>query len=114
MSAPVKECFCINNSPIKNNKKFLAERTEFTKLSVSFIFSFVHSSEFYERVRRQSGKSHMKMIMISYNEAVNMEIMEIFDTCGLKNYTKIGESIRPGLKNGVNKERSTRHCQASL
>lgn len=31
----------------------------------------------------------MKMIMIAYNEAIDLEVMEILTQCGLKNYTKV-------------------------
>lgn len=31
----------------------------------------------------------MKMVMISYNEAVDMEVMEVLEHCSLKNYTKV-------------------------
>lgn len=53
------------------------------------------------------------MVMISYNEAIDEEIMEAMEDCGLKNYTKIkgifgkgktsgthlGDDIWPGLNN---------------
>lgn len=31
----------------------------------------------------------MKMVMISYNEAIDAEVMEVLANCALKNYTKI-------------------------
>jgi len=31
----------------------------------------------------------MKMIMVVYNEAIDVEVMEILDGCGFANYTKI-------------------------
>ena len=30
----------------------------------------------------------MKMIMISYNSAINSDVMELLDKCGIKNFTK--------------------------
>jgi hypothetical protein len=43
----------------------------------------------------------MKMIMITYNEAVDMEIMEIMEDCGLKNYSKITETFGHGSSSGT-------------
>ncbi len=54
-----------------------------------------------------------KMVMISYNEAMDMEIMEILENCALKNYTKftgvygrgetsgahMGDDVWPGKNN---------------
>ncbi|MFH1189783.1 MAG: PG0541 family transporter-associated protein [Candidatus Omnitrophota bacterium] len=54
-----------------------------------------------------------KMIMIAYNEAIDDEVMEMLDLCGLKSYTKLtkiygkgntsgthlGNDIWPGLNN---------------
>lgn len=31
----------------------------------------------------------LKMVMIAYNEAIDLETMEALKTCGLKNYTKV-------------------------
>jgi nitrogen regulatory protein PII len=31
----------------------------------------------------------LKMAMVVYNEALDMEIMEAMNSCGLKNYTKV-------------------------
>ncbi|MFA5156578.1 MAG: PG0541 family transporter-associated protein [Candidatus Omnitrophota bacterium] len=31
----------------------------------------------------------LKMAMVVYNEALDMEVMEAMDSCGLKNYTKV-------------------------
>ncbi|MFA4888886.1 MAG: PG0541 family transporter-associated protein [Candidatus Omnitrophota bacterium] len=54
----------------------------------------------------------MKMVMVTYNEAIDIEIMEILNGCGLVNYTKVtrrvygkgttsgthlGDQIWPGL-----------------
>jgi len=55
----------------------------------------------------------MKMVMLVYNEALDNEIMEILESCALKNYTKLtgvfgcgtssgthlGTDIWPGLNN---------------
>jgi len=55
----------------------------------------------------------MKMVMISYNEAIDDEVMEVLESCALKNYTKIkgvfgrgetsgthlGDDIWPGRNN---------------
>ena len=43
----------------------------------------------------------MKMIMISYNEAIDMEVMEMLENCGLKNYTKISETFGRGTSSGT-------------
>lgn len=43
----------------------------------------------------------MKMIMISYNEAVDMEVMELLESCGLTNYTKISETFGRGTSSGT-------------
>lgn len=43
----------------------------------------------------------MKMIMISYNEAVDMEVMEMLENCGLKNFTKISETFGRGASSGT-------------
>lgn len=54
-----------------------------------------------------------KMVMIVYNEAIDLEVMEVLEGCGLKNYTKItgvygrghtsgthlGDDIWPGRNN---------------
>lgn len=54
-----------------------------------------------------------KMVMIAYNEAIDVDVMEMVETCGLKNYTKImgvfgkgeasgthlGDDIWPGRNN---------------
>ncbi len=31
----------------------------------------------------------LKMVLIAYNEAIDMEVMEMMEKCGLKNYTKV-------------------------
>lgn len=43
----------------------------------------------------------MKMIMISYNEAVNTDVMEALESCGIKNYTKIMGVYGRGEKSGT-------------
>lgn len=43
----------------------------------------------------------MKMIMIAYNEAMDMEVMEILENCSLTNYTKIGETFGRGTSSGT-------------
>ena len=43
----------------------------------------------------------MKMIMITYNEAIDMEVMEILENCGLKNYTKISGTLGRGTASGT-------------
>lgn len=55
----------------------------------------------------------LKMVMIVYNEALDMEVMEVLKNCGLENYTKttgvygkgatsgthMGDDIWPGINN---------------
>ncbi|MBM3253438.1 MAG: hypothetical protein FJZ16_04225 [Candidatus Omnitrophica bacterium] len=43
----------------------------------------------------------MKMIMIAYNEAVDMEVMELLESCDIKNYTKILGVYGRGTTSGV-------------
>lgn len=43
----------------------------------------------------------MKMIMISYNEAVELEVMEVLERCALKNYTKIDGVFGRGRTSGT-------------
>lgn len=51
--------------------------------------------------------TELKMVMISYNEAVDLEIMEALSSCGLKNYSKVmgvfgrGESSGAHLGNDI-------------
>jgi len=42
-----------------------------------------------------------KMVMISYNEAIDAEVMEVLAGCGLKNYTKILATFGRGTTSGV-------------
>ena len=41
------------------------------------------------------------MIMITYNEAIDMEVMELLENCGLTNYTKIGGTFGRGASSGT-------------
>jgi len=43
----------------------------------------------------------MKMVMISYNEAVESEVMDSLAGCSLKNYTKITDTYGSGLTSGT-------------
>ncbi len=43
----------------------------------------------------------MKMIMVVYNEAIDVEVMEILDGCGLANYTKINRVHGKGTTSGT-------------
>ena len=43
----------------------------------------------------------MKMVMISYNEAVDMEVMEVLTHCAIKNYTKINGTYGKGDTSGT-------------
>jgi len=42
----------------------------------------------------------MKMVMISYNEAIEAEVMEVLEHCALKNYTKIDAVFGRGTASG--------------
>lgn len=42
-----------------------------------------------------------KMVMISYNEAMDMEVMEVLEHCVLKNYTKITGTFGKGTTSGT-------------
>lgn len=42
-----------------------------------------------------------KMIMIAYNEAIDMEVMELLANCGLKNYTKVAGVFGAGTTSGT-------------
>jgi len=42
-----------------------------------------------------------KMVMISYNEAIDVEVMEVLSSCGLKNYTKIMGTFGKGNASGT-------------
>lgn len=43
----------------------------------------------------------MKMVMISYNEAVEDEVMEALTNCAIKNYTKIEGTYGKGETSGT-------------
>jgi hypothetical protein len=43
----------------------------------------------------------MKMVMISYNEAIESEVMDSLAGCALKNYTKITDTYGSGLTSGT-------------
>lgn len=43
----------------------------------------------------------MKMVMIAYNEAINTDVMEILENCGVKNYTKIMAAYGKGTSSGT-------------
>ncbi|QAT17564.1 hypothetical protein BU251_07460 [Candidatus Velamenicoccus archaeovorus] len=43
----------------------------------------------------------MMMTMITYNEAIDDEVMEILESCGVKNYTKIKGVFGKGETSGT-------------
>ena len=43
----------------------------------------------------------MQMVMITYNEAIDAEVMEVLANCGLKNYTKIIGTFGRGSTSGT-------------
>ncbi len=43
----------------------------------------------------------MKMVMIAYNEAIEMEVMETLERCALKNYTKVAGAFGKGTSSGT-------------
>jgi len=43
----------------------------------------------------------MKMVMLTYNEALDNEVMEILESCALKNYTKIVGVFGCGTSSGT-------------
>lgn len=43
----------------------------------------------------------MKMMMMAYNESMEMEVMELLADCGLLNYTKIGRAFGKGEASGA-------------
>lgn len=43
----------------------------------------------------------MKMVMISYNEAIDTEVMEVLANCGLENHTKIMGTFGRGANSGT-------------
>jgi len=42
-----------------------------------------------------------KMVMISYNEAIDDEVMEVLENCAMKNYTKIVGVYGKGTASGT-------------
>jgi len=42
-----------------------------------------------------------KMVMVVYNEAIDMEVMEILKNCGLENYTKVASVYGRGTTSGT-------------
>lgn len=42
-----------------------------------------------------------KMVMVTYNEAIDTEVMEVLTSCGLKNYTKILGAFGCGSSSGT-------------
>jgi len=43
----------------------------------------------------------MKMVMVMYNEAIDVEVMEVLDGCGLVNYTKVTRVFGKGKTSGT-------------
>ena len=43
----------------------------------------------------------MKMVMVTYNEAIDVEVMEVLDGCGLVNYTKVTRVFGKGKTSGT-------------
>ena len=43
----------------------------------------------------------MKMVMVSYNEAIDIDLMEAMEACGIKNYTKINAAYGKGETSGT-------------
>ena len=43
----------------------------------------------------------MKMVMVTYNEAIDAEVMEVLGNCGLENYTKIMGVFGKGATSGT-------------
>ena len=43
----------------------------------------------------------MKMVMLTYNEAVDNEVMEILESCALKSYTKFTGVFGCGVSSGA-------------
>ncbi len=43
----------------------------------------------------------MKMVMVIYNEAIDVEIMEVLNGCGLVNYTKVTRVYGKGTTSGT-------------
>jgi nitrogen regulatory protein PII len=43
----------------------------------------------------------MKLVMITYNEAIDQEVMEILENCAVKNYTKATGVFGKGTTSGT-------------
>ncbi len=43
----------------------------------------------------------MKMVMVIYNEAIDVEVMEVLNGCGLVNYTKVTRVYGKGTTSGT-------------
>ena len=43
----------------------------------------------------------MKMVMVTYNEAIDAEVMEVLENCGVKNYSKIMATFGRGNTSGT-------------
>ncbi len=43
----------------------------------------------------------LKMVMITYNEAIDAEVMEVLENCGLQNYTKVMGVFGKGATSGT-------------
>jgi hypothetical protein len=43
----------------------------------------------------------VKMVMVVYNEAMDMEVMEVLEQCAMKNYTKIKGVFGKGATSGT-------------
>jgi len=43
----------------------------------------------------------MKLVVIVYNEAIDAEVMEVLENCGLRNYTKVAGVFGRGTTSGT-------------
>jgi len=43
----------------------------------------------------------MMMVMITYNEAVDEEVMAVLNSCAMKNYTKLTRAFGKGIASGT-------------
>lgn len=43
----------------------------------------------------------MKMVLVSYNEAIDNDIMDALENCNIKNYTKINSVFGRGIASGT-------------
>jgi len=43
----------------------------------------------------------IKMVMVTYNEAIDAEVMEVLTNCGLQNYTKVMGTFGRGSTSGT-------------